>query len=237
MIGIATTFTTFTPGEAEKITDVSPATQRDWRRHGFLPKIDGHARFDGFNLAEIMALKMLSERGVPLKQAAEVGELCARGIMHDALEQADAYEGDHFRVLEWEPGFLEPAATTAAADIEAVDKHIPGLKETIEAARSETGTPADHPGAWPMQADWLRRRVWNKKSLPRAVPARFFIWWANGEHRWDVSLDNAFNKHFSWDDEVGGPVIVLDQHALAGALLDRAKRPLVHVELIENDDE
>ena len=58
------TLTTFTPAEAEKISTISTAMQRDGRRRGFLPAFQGHARFDPFDVARMWAIKMLADRGI-----------------------------------------------------------------------------------------------------------------------------------------------------------------------------
>ncbi|MEO3428922.1 hypothetical protein AAFN88_08715 [Pelagibius sp. CAU 1746] len=91
-----TTFTPtlFTPGEAEGITGVSTALQRDWRRRGFLPSNDGHARFDVFALAEMWALRLLAERGIGPQQSRKAAAWLAAGIVHEALQHRQAYEGD-----------------------------------------------------------------------------------------------------------------------------------------------
>jgi hypothetical protein len=101
------TLTTFTPGEAEKITSVSTAQQRDWRRRGFVRSNEGHARFDAYELAELWTLKLLSDRGIGPQLAKGVADWVAAGIVWHALKWVDAYEGDHQRALEWNKSFIE----------------------------------------------------------------------------------------------------------------------------------
>lgn len=92
------TLTTFTPGEAERITGLSTAMQRDWRHRGFLPKNDGHARFDAFGLAAMLVLKIFSDRGIGPQFAEKITEITSRSIVWTALELPEMFEGD----LDWE---------------------------------------------------------------------------------------------------------------------------------------
>jgi hypothetical protein len=92
------TLTLFTPGEAEKITGLSTAMQRDWRHRGFLPKNEGHARFDAFGLAAMLVLKIFSDRGIGPQFAEKITEITARSIVWHALSPPDMFEGD----LDWE---------------------------------------------------------------------------------------------------------------------------------------
>lgn len=84
----------FRAGEAEAITGLSAAMQRDYRHRGFLPKFEGHARFNIFDMAEMYMLKLLSDRGFWPDIWAPVAKIAARGIAFHVLRLADAYEGD-----------------------------------------------------------------------------------------------------------------------------------------------
>lgn len=105
----------FTPAAAERITGVSVALQRDWRRRGILPQHEGHARFKLFDLAELLFLRMMTDRGIgPLAQTGAVPvkgmakSVAVRIVMH-ALRWPDAWEGP----VERTPGrtWGEQAAT------------------------------------------------------------------------------------------------------------------------------
>jgi DNA-binding transcriptional MerR regulator len=93
------TLTLFTPSEAERITGVSTALQRDWRRRGYLPKSDSHARFEVFDLARLTFMKWMAERGVGPQQTHEIAEWAARGIVWEIFSVVDGWEGDHRAVL------------------------------------------------------------------------------------------------------------------------------------------
>lgn len=83
----------FRAGEAEAITGLSAAMQRDYRHRGFLPKFEGHARFNIFDLAEMFMLKRLSDAGFWPDVFAPVAKIAAAGLAFYALKIADAYEG------------------------------------------------------------------------------------------------------------------------------------------------
>jgi hypothetical protein len=85
--------TTFGAGEAEAITGVTTQVQRDWRRRGFLPATDGHARHDVFALAELLALRSLGERGIGPQEAKHSSELIAAGIATHAIGDPRAIAG------------------------------------------------------------------------------------------------------------------------------------------------
>lgn len=217
------TLTTFTPGEAETITGLATGMQRDWRKRGFLPANAGHARFDIFSLAELLALKMLADRSVGPAASKDVMPWVTVGIAWHALLWIDAYEGDHERCNEARglpPKRVDPATIERfGAMAEAV-----GLtREQMEAHRSG------------FDGDWLARQVIRLKGYPRIIPAKFFIWWVDGSHSFAESLDAAFSNGVSSDERWSGAVIVLDLGGVASVLQTRAGRPFVHVEF-ETDD-
>jgi len=56
---------TFTPGEAERVTGVSTVQQRDWRRRGFLSAGDGGwTMYRSIDLAELLVMRQAAALGV-----------------------------------------------------------------------------------------------------------------------------------------------------------------------------
>lgn len=84
---------TFTPAEAEQITGVTGAVQRDWRRHGYLPSTKGHARFELHDLAELWLLKMFTDRGIGPQRAKVVSASLAHRIAYLTAQEPEAWEG------------------------------------------------------------------------------------------------------------------------------------------------
>ena len=117
---------TFSPASAEDVAGVEPDLQRKWRRRGHLPASegDGHARFNCFDLAHLLALRLLSERGSGPLLAREPATGCAAAIAFHALSWPNAWEGaDLARVpgRTWgDKSQLLRAALFGAAGIEPV---------------------------------------------------------------------------------------------------------------------
>jgi hypothetical protein len=111
--------TLFTPGEAERITGISVALQRDWRRRGLLrPNEDGHARFHFVDLGELLFLKVVAERGIGPQQARAIASLAGGAIAYYALCHDGAFEGDPV------PGANPMNAAIGAIRAVATDKVI-----------------------------------------------------------------------------------------------------------------
>ncbi len=88
--------TRFTPAEAERITGVNVTLQRDWRRRGFLPSNEGHARFDVFSLAKMRFLGVMSERGIGPASTEKYVDITMNAIAREALSGDGAAEGDAY---------------------------------------------------------------------------------------------------------------------------------------------
>lgn len=86
----------FTPGEAERITGVSTALQRDWRRRGIITsKEDGSwTRWTLDDLARLAVMKLFTQAGVDVSK---IGTAAAMAIMPvlDAIGQFD----DAFEII------------------------------------------------------------------------------------------------------------------------------------------
>lgn len=83
------TLATFTPGEAERITGVSTAHQRDYRRYGYLPSSDKHARFDAYALARLWAFGLLGAQGIGPKRVDQYVDAIAAGVVYHSLCTSD----------------------------------------------------------------------------------------------------------------------------------------------------
>lgn len=215
------TLTLFTPAEVERITGVTTMTQRDWRRRSIVPKRgEGHARYNLFELAEMFAIKLLSDRGVPLEEASNVALWCGMGIGFRVLQWVDAYEGDHLRTNE----------ARGIPDTRMSDSDL----ELVRAAAAQGGI--DLPEGlgeryvWGDKGDWLARQVYRQQYRTGVVPGKLFIWWANGTHLFHESFDAARDDMVSSDPRLAGPSLVLDLESLGSVLSDRAGRAFVHVE-------
>ena len=175
-------FKSFTPSEVETVTGLTTVMQRNWRRHGYLPSLEGHARFDVFEVARLMTMRLLSERGIGPKESSKVSEICAIGIVYSALLDSKAYG----------PEVIKSSLRAENSDLQTISRRI---------VRDYTGIGI--------------------------VPSQYFIWWADGAHHFDNSLDRAFPPFEFADSRIEGPVIVLDLKAMGRSLLQKAGKPLV----------
>ncbi len=216
------TLAQFTPAEAERVTGATTTMQRDWRRRGFLPSGDGHARFDLFSLGRLFVMKALADRGIGPSLTGLEAEWCALAVARDALRWRDGWDGDHESTLTWLPDFaspppLDPAMVDLMTKINAEDPTI---------AVPETGS------YWGAQAEYLTRHLWRRLSLPRVMPAPLFVWLADGSHIFTDSFDEWRSTTLTSDACLAGPLIAMDLTAMASVLQDRAGRPFVHVEFV-----
>lgn len=74
-------FSEFTAGEAAHITGISQDEQRDWRKRGFLPPVDGgKAKFNVKSLAQMMVAKRLNNLGIGPQTGWELARSCGTMI-------------------------------------------------------------------------------------------------------------------------------------------------------------
>lgn len=222
------TLTHFTPAQAEKITGMAVDQQRNLRRHGYLPQSSGHSRYDGFALARMDAIQSLAARGIGPSLTAkpengfDIATLCATGILWSLLGWSDAYEGDHLTFVQDGP---PPVSFSPEEKRMVVDAAIArGMSEEEANHLISEGTRD-----WASRSDTLRRQVMTLMPIRRLIPARYFIWWADGSHSWEVDLDEAFSGSHH-DPRVQGAAVVIDQDAIASRLLSRAGSAFAHVE-------
>lgn len=216
------TLATFTPGEAERIGPLATNMQRDWRRRGFIPP----SPFDCFALAEMQVLKALADRGIGPQSAKDVSGICALGIVWSAIQWGEAIDGDLTGILDDVPEEIR------THHIDMVQETLVRISETTGQEKLESRDPL-----WSWKAERVAKALWKSREIPRVLPGRYFIWWADGSHLWHKSLDRAFDDLSSSDPRLAGPALVLDLDALGSTLLERAGRPLVHVEIYDDEEE
>ncbi|MEI9425548.1 MerR family transcriptional regulator [Mesorhizobium sp. Cs1299R1N1] len=114
-------FTTFTAGEAEAITGVPTATQRDWRRHGFLERAEGWTLYDAHSLARLLFMRVMQEQGVGPTRSSQIASSAALRIEWYALNREGAI------------GIIKPDANLDGLEAKSPDE----LKALIERQRGE----------------------------------------------------------------------------------------------------
>lgn len=164
-MGYRVELTKFTSRDAEELCRVSMTQQRNWRRYGFLPPIQGHARLDVFDLCELYSLGLLTEKGVAPKQAVEVIDILRIGLAWHALTIAAAYDGEDL-LLSAEP--------------------LSELEKRVD-------NPIDYRIGRYVRAAFNGKEGLPGKG--RGIPARFFIWFADATHLWDDCVDRHFHEN------------------------------------------
>ncbi len=94
----------FSSAEIESIAGLSQIMQRNWRRHKFFPSHEGkHARYTLRELSVALAMKRLTDGGIPPSRAIEVATAIAPSIIWFALETDDAWDvqGNKIEVAEY----------------------------------------------------------------------------------------------------------------------------------------
>lgn len=85
----------FTPREVERMTGLSTAMQRDWRKRGFLSSLQGkHARFTADEVAALFIMKLLADGGLGPAVSHRLAQPAARALL--------MYGTDTFAALEVE---------------------------------------------------------------------------------------------------------------------------------------
>lgn len=102
----------FSPRQAEHITGIQMVRQRDLRRHGYLKQHHGHAKFDAIDLAQMMVLSAMMQRGIKPSAASGWAEICAVGIVQSALCDPNAW-ADFENAIWTMPGEQAPAEKAA----------------------------------------------------------------------------------------------------------------------------
>jgi hypothetical protein len=223
--------TSFTPAEAARITGVSTDSQRDWRRRGFLPQVEGHARFDAFSLVELWAMKMLSDRGIGPALTAKVLRRITIGIVASALTAIDSYEGLHESALDWDINRLRESSERRDEELRT-SRHANFWKEMDQVLQEMARDPQaaydfelreklargifGSSNYWGVRAEWLTYQIVQQQT--KVVfwgPHQFFVWWGDDSATWHLSLSEAF-EHLPvhWDAD-------------GSAKLDRVKYELV----------
>lgn len=177
-----------------------------------MPRGEGHARFDAFDLARMLAMKSLADRGIGPSHTHELAEWCGYGIVFNAIAIFEAWEGE-----------LDNAPIDHPLRAANFDNTLDHLSGKARDAWIEAEISAEW---WGRLARYLRNGLWRQLGKPQIAPGAYFIWWPDGDHRFDESLESAF------DGKVGAPgaAVVLDFRPLARLLIDRAGRALCHVE-------
>lgn len=199
------TVKTFTPAEAAKISGVSATLQRDWRRRGILRPLEtGQARFTPFEVAEMMALNALAERGLsPLSYRGIAGKLGA-SIVACALRSKDSYSGAFDEFLPTDTHRLDASIRT----YEIMSGSL-GLRTDAAALRDDI---KDVLIGWRAMA---LAKVVTKLEGYSVEDLDAFVQFADGSFEFYPSIMTPFEVLETGDPRLRGAVIVVSLSGLA----------------------
>jgi DNA-binding transcriptional MerR regulator len=198
-------FEKFTPGEAAEITGVSVENQRNLRRTGYLPSHKGHARFDIRDLAQLLVIGIMSERGIGPKVACTFAATAGQGVFLKAIARSTFYSiaAQRAALDDTKEEADESLALPEASDLD--ERTVRGMIARMHAADAAQAAA----------------------GLAGQEAPEFFCLWANGHPEFFYGEEHPFADcdygHTAWQ----GPVIMLSMGALASLLVDRLPRPAI----------
>lgn len=201
---------TFSAAQAAKITGVSLALQRDWRRRDILPPLaTAQAAFNPFDLGRLMALGTLSNQGLsPLLYKGIAGKIGA-AIVFQAVLSRQAYTGafeDYY-----------PSDIARLQEHQAMTKRL-RFEPSVESLEEEIDG-------------------WRRYSLAKYVTGSngydvskcgAFVIFADGSFDFYQGPIEPFEVIERNDPRMLGAIVVIDLSALGEEMLRRSG-PLVHI--------
>ena len=202
----------FTPSEAGEITGINAASQRNWRARGYLPgNNSGHARFDVFDLSEIMFKAELSKRGIGPSQTREIAHISGMQISRCIAKQSILSGGEY--------DGLDGIGLIQKLGFDAAD---PLLKMGIAA-----GT------LMKLYPDRANPHELYLSGQERMAMGNVFLWFADDTEYFAFSREEAY-KNLQLDEhspKLAGPVLFLELDNVAARMIEAAPRPLIRVSM------
>jgi hypothetical protein len=212
MENFSISFNTVGSNEAALITGLTPAVQRDLRRPSrqILPPVEGHARYDVFDLCEMRAISAMADAGLNLKSnlhdAALIGYGMLNGVVTRICELHHGLDGDLDQLFNEEIKKQVEGSRLTGPVFDAVMARAALLK-VLRAEWAERENPIAKP------LDELVIAVEEKSSL---------ICKANGTRKIGAYIEDASIKPFGYRQDYDGAVIVFDFQSLGAGLVMRA---------------
>ncbi|WP_262299687.1 helix-turn-helix domain-containing protein [Microvirga sesbaniae] len=117
---------TFTASEVEKITGVTSAMQRDWRRRELIDTSPGRGwkRLGTEELVQVLVMRVLSERNIPPGFARKLGRMAILPVLERLL--AEAYPGEDIELMETTAAF-----GTVASILDQAEQAVPAEEKLL----------------------------------------------------------------------------------------------------------
>lgn len=202
---------------------VSTASQRDWRRHGYLPNQKGaHARFDIFAVAEANVMKMFAEQGKgPAVSSAYASRIALCMVKTALIWRRDVW-GDTRPVDIFD---ALPVGSRSRSRTENY-YHQQSVPQEYQSENSDED-----------KIEWVIDALLRAKGVREYVPhSTHAIWWPNGEveladyndESWMIHDDGPLDRV---DPRFDGPASVLRLSACASNLARRSRLPFLSAKL------
>jgi len=207
-------FETYTPSEAETITEVKQATVRNWRRAGHLPRQEGHARYDLADMLVMFVMGMLVSRGTTPEAAKAFAGHAASAILQSTIWSTKAFSDAVREQAKAEVGEISDDQV-AQFKAKLGDDFEVGMLEMIESQRIMVAAAEELAGlSGVAHPDWLV--IWADGSI------EFF----HDDEDPDVEF---FGNIELAKPYVQGPVMLFCLSALAQMVIDRLPRPAIRL--------
>ena len=191
----------FTPSEAGEITGVNATAQRNWRNRGYLPETQGHARYNLFDLSEIMFMSEMGKRGIGPAQTKRLARISGLQIARCSAAQAVGLP-DYSKLQS-----IEEGASLTLLRARTAKQSLMRLRSALDEDSSSNNIP-----------DFTRIETGNT-----------FIWFANDTECWDTNYESAIER-MNLDElspELSGPIIILELANVAARMAAAAPRPML----------
>lgn len=214
--------TQYTPAEAQQMTGLSTAMQRDWRHRGFGSRVGKQARFSIFDVAEMYFMKAASDQGKgPSLSAPYASRVSERLVATGLMWRDDMWAGDR--------------------PVEMFERIPRGARSFTpnEQYCFETGYGPEEESEDAFKRQWGVIQLFHAMSLaPQLRWGGQAIWWPTGEFEIGSYEESRFSglgtvgKLSKVDPKFDGPALVYDLEPAAEILADRAPREWLTAELI-----
>ncbi len=200
---------TYTPGEAEVITAVKQTTVRNWRRAGYLPRQDGHARYTLADMLVMFVMGMLVSRGTAPEAAKEFAGHAANAIFRSSIWSGKAFSEDVRLKAKAEMGKI---SADEIAQFERIDSNFSA--EILETIRCQ---------------EIMIKAAEQLAGMSGMKHPTWLVVWADGSLEFLYSDEDPESSFFGNIEHgrayVQGPVMLFCLGALAQMVIDRLPRP------------